>query len=135
MRKVIIVASLAVVVTLATYIMLTRIPAGSENGACCPTTASERTTLDPALFQGDVHQAYVIAERHPALLIQLHCYCGCDREVGHRSLLDCYRDRHATTCPICLGEALMAGRMADEGKSIDQIREAVDARYAHAHGS
>jgi len=102
-----------------------------DNPAVDRLLEEARTTLDPALFQGDVHQAYVAAERYPGILIQLHCYCGCDREIGHRSLLDCYRDRHATTCPICLGEALMAGRMTYEGKPIDQIREAIRARYAH----
>ena len=131
MRKLLVASSLVIIVTVVTYAAVTRSRAGSGSGACCPAAAGQRTTLDPALFQGDVHQAYVAAERYPGILIQLHCYCGCDREIGHRSLLDCYRDRHATTCPICLGEALMAGRMTYEGKPIDQIREAIRARYAH----
>ena len=133
MRKLILVSSLVIVVAVAVY-AVARSRAGSGS-ACCPAASGPRVTLDPALFQGDVRQAYVNAERYPAILVELHCYCGCDREVGHRSLLDCYRDRHATTCPICLGEALLAGRMTDEGKSVDQIREAIRVRYAHAHGS
>ena len=48
-----------------------------------------RITLDPNQFVGDVKKAYQIAEHDPALLAQLHCYCGCDRTDGHKNLLDC----------------------------------------------
>jgi hypothetical protein len=51
--------------------------------------AKLRLTLDPNLFVGDVKHAYQIAERDPALLAQLYCYCGCDRTSGHNNLLDC----------------------------------------------
>jgi len=127
-RKLAIASALVVAVALATYAAVIRTGGGSGSG---PADTGPRATLDPALFQGDVHDAYVAAERYPGVLVQVHCYCGCDKEVGHRSLLDCYRDRHATTCPICIGEALMAARMTAEGKPIDQIREAIRARYAH----
>ena len=45
-----------------------------------------RMTLDPNQFVGEVKQAYLIAESDPALLAQLHCYCGCDRTDGHKNL-------------------------------------------------
>ena len=43
--------------------------------------AHERVTLDPDQFVGPAKQAYQVAEKSPALLAQLHCYCGCDRSV------------------------------------------------------
>ena len=61
-----------------------------------------RVTLDPKNFQGDVRKAYEAAERNPALLAQMHCYCGCDKADGHKNLLDCFRDSHGSTCAICV---------------------------------
>jgi len=90
-----------------------------------------RETLDPQGFQGNVREAYEIAQRDPALLAQLHCYCGCDKQLGHKSLLDCYRDDHASRCGICLGEARDAEPMASQGMPVERIRDALRTRYAH----
>jgi hypothetical protein len=90
-----------------------------------------RITLDPKGFQGNVREAYEVAERDPALLAQLHCYCGCDKADGHKNLLDCFRDSHGSTCAICVGEARDASAMAARGVTIEQIRDALRARYAH----
>ena len=92
---------------------------------------SLRVTLDPNRFQGDVRKAYQIAQDDPALLAQLHCYCGCDKADGHRNLLDCYRTEHGAHCEICVGEANDAEAMAKRGMSIDQIRDALRARYGN----
>jgi len=78
-----------------------------------------------------VREAYEIAERDPTLLAQLHCYCGCDKAIGHKSLLDCYRDTHGSRCEICVGEAHDAESMASRGVPVEQIRDALRARYAH----
>lgn len=91
----------------------------------------QRLTLDPSLFGGRAHKAYEIARHDPALLAQLHCYCGCDKELGHRNLLDCYRSNHAAHCPICMGEAIDAQKMADEGLPVEQIRRALRDHYSH----
>jgi hypothetical protein len=90
-----------------------------------------RVTLDPKNFQGPVREAYEAAERDPALLAQMHCYCGCDRAEGHKNLLDCFRDTHGSTCAICVGEARDAEAMANRGVPVEQIRDALRARYAH----
>jgi len=90
-----------------------------------------RLTLDPALFNGQVKEAYTVAQRHPDLLVQLHCYCGCDKTDGHKNLLDCYRDTHGSHCAICVGEARDAQAMAESGMPVDQIRDALRQRYSH----
>ena len=90
-----------------------------------------RETLDPLGFQGNVREAYEIARRDPALLAQLHCYCGCDKQLGHKNLLDCYRDDHASRCGVCLGEALDGEPMARQGMPVERIRDALRTRYAH----
>jgi len=107
-----------------------------ENGktACCLKNVknddSSSGTLDPELFKGKVRTAYQIARDNPAMLAQLHCYCGCDKEYGHRNLLDCFRDSHSSRCEICLGEALEADRLANQSTPVEQIRDALRARYA-----
>jgi len=91
-------------------------------------------TLDPAMFTGPVHDAYVAAREHPELLAQLHCYCGCDRLHGHNNLLDCFRDNHGGHCAICVGEAVDAARMYQAGTPVDQIRDALRERYNRHQG-
>ena len=88
-----------------------------------------RVTLDPNQFVGEVKRAYQIAERNPALLAQLHCWCGCDVTDGHKNLLDCYRDTHGSHCAICTGEAIEAERLAAQGTPVDKIRDALRDRY------
>ncbi len=107
-------------------------PRESATAAGDPKSAGQqlRVTLDPKHFQGDVRQAYEVAERDPALLAQMHCYCGCDRQEGHKSLLDCFRDDHGSKCAICVGEARDADAMAGRGVPIDEIRDTLRARYA-----
>ena len=113
-------------------------------GHCCCTGRAEAETLaanaasgaqgpgtlDPNQFVGPVREAYKYAGQNPALLAQLHCYCGCDKAEGHQSLLDCYRGTHASACEICTGEVLLAKRMADQGSPVDQIRDAIRKNFA-----
>jgi hypothetical protein len=107
-----------------------RVAAGA---ACCLNDPAQqlRVTMDPKNFQGEVRRAYEAAERNPALLAQMHCYCGCDKADGHKNLLDCFRDSHGSTCAICVGEARDAEAMANRGVPVEQIRDALRARYAH----
>jgi hypothetical protein len=90
-----------------------------------------RMTLDPNQFVGEVKRAYQIAEHDPALLAQMHCYCGCDRTDGHKNLLDCYRDTHGAHCAICTGEAIEAEKLAEQGMPVEKIRDALRDRFAN----
>ena len=110
-------------------------------GHCCCTGRAEaetvaakgaqgRVTLDPNQFVGPVKEAYKFAEQNPALLAELHCYCGCDKAEGHQNLLDCYRSTHGASCEICTGEALLAKRMSEQGSPVDQIRNAIRRNFA-----
>lgn len=90
--------------------------------AGCSGPKPTSLTLDYHRFLGPAREAYQIAEEKPALLKQLHCYCGCDKEIGHTNLFDCFRDEHSSHCPICTGEALIADRLDAEGKTVDQIK-------------
>jgi len=89
----------------------------------------ELITLDPQAFEGEARESYRIAREHPQLLAGLHCYCQCDERLGHRNLLDCYRDTHAASCGICMGEAKDAVEMTKWGASMEEIRDTLKGRY------
>lgn len=60
----------------------------------------------------------------------IRCHCGCADAPGNYSLLSCYEgDAMAKVCPVCKGEGRLATRMHREGKSLDDIRVAIDAQF------
>ncbi len=141
LRKIPIAIAAGVAVVALTYAVLTvcgvgRSPAISSRASAAAVSSNAaisklRYTLDPNLFTGDARRAYEIAAHYPALLAQLHCYCGCERDGSMHNLLDCYRSDHGSHCPICIGEALEAERLAKQGVLIEQIRDKLRARYAN----
>jgi hypothetical protein len=86
-----------------------------------------------------VREAYQFAVANPRVLRQVPCYCGCGG-MGHTSNYSCYVgvspsgakafDGHALGCSICVDIALDAMRLLEEGKSIPQIRDYIDATYS-----
>lgn len=67
----------------------------------------------------------------PHVVDGIRCHCGCADLDGHYSLLTCYEseDAMAKSCPICQGMGRVAVRMAQAGRSLADIREAVDAQF------
>ena len=124
-------AVVVVVIAYADHVSTQPQPSVRRMAVASDPAALLRVTLDPDKFQGDVREAYKVAERDPALLAQLHCYCGCDKADGHKNLLDCFRDTHGSRCEICVGEARDAESMASRGMPVEQIRDVLRARYAH----
>jgi len=124
-------AVVVVVIAYADHVSTQPQPSARLMAVASDPAALLRVTLDPDKFQGDVREAYKVAERDPALLAQLHCYCGCDKADGHKNLLDCFRDTHGSRCEICVGEARDAESMASRGMPVEQIRDVLRARYAH----
>src|SRR5260370_7164271 len=122
---------LVVGIAYASYNSSNSQPSDRQLAAAGDAGAQLRITLDPNNFQGTVREAYQVAEKDPALLAQLHCYCGCDVTDGHKNLLDSFRDKHGSTSPICCGEARDAEAMATRGMPVEQIRDTLRARYAH----
>jgi hypothetical protein len=88
-------------------------------------------TLDPKQFADpETQNLYALAATEKAVLYQLPCYCRCDKEVGHKSLLDCYVDDHASHCILCKKEAAFAYTETKAGKTAAQIRkEIMDGRW------
>ena len=57
----------------------------------------DRPTLSPQMFTGRIRSAYEIARAIPEVLDRLYCYCRCRENFGHKNLLTCYVDTHAST--------------------------------------
>lgn len=83
-------------------------------------------TLPPSQFSNPlVAEAYEIAGEIPDVLAQQPCYCHCDKEFGHGSLLDCFVSTHTAGCGICMGETFYAYQMTRQGKTPEEIRQGI----------
>jgi hypothetical protein len=76
-------------------------------------------------YPWQVH-VYQQAIRMGNVLYQLPCYCRCDRALGHTSLRSCYEGLHGTECSTCAKEAFFTARQLKQGKTVAQIREAIN---------
>jgi hypothetical protein len=66
----------------------------------------------------------------PEVVDGIRCQCGCASMEGYYSLLSCFEgDAMARSCPICQGEGRLVARLHKEGRTLDEIRAAVDAKY------
>lgn len=76
-----------------------------------------------------VADVYQIAAQIPQVLDGLYCYCDCQENFSHYSLLDCFRSDHGAGCDICLAEAVIAWNMTRDGAGLAEIREVIDQQY------
>ncbi|MEM7414575.1 MAG: hypothetical protein AAF389_03700 [Gemmatimonadota bacterium] len=66
----------------------------------------------------------------PHIVDGLGCHCGCGAMPEMRSLLSCYEGiGMAQFCVICSGEGRLAVQLHAEGRSLQEIREAIDSRF------
>lgn len=86
--------------------------------------------LPPERVPESAREAYKAARAIPEVLDGVYCHCDCAERDGLYSLLSCFETEMPITCGFCLEEAKMAHRLAREGKSLDEIRAAIDAEFA-----
>lgn len=67
----------------------------------------------------------------PEVADGIRCNCGCAHTDGFYSLLSCYEGKGAMArdCHICQGQGRLAVRLHKAGKSLQDIRAAVDAKF------
>ncbi|PYU76984.1 MAG: hypothetical protein DMG49_00430 [Acidobacteria bacterium] len=83
-------------------------------------------TMNPELFPDPmVQNAYAIAAKIKKTLYQQPCYCHCDRNQGHGSLLDCFASKHGAGCNICIDEDFYSYEQSRKGKTAAQIRAGI----------
>lgn len=90
-------------------------------------------------------ELYQAVHDHADVMSGVTCYCGCSDglavETPHDSLLRCYVaehpadegsvtwTNHSTSCGICKKEMEDVIALSKQGKTADEIREAIDAKY------
>lgn len=76
-------------------------------------------------------EAYAAARAAPQVLDGTYCHCDCSKHAKppHRSLLTCFESDHGAYCDICMGEAVLAAQLSSEGKTLDDIRRAIDRQF------
>ena len=105
-------------------------------------TTADAHTLPSFLnnYTETTKQFYAQVPEIAHILQELNCYCGCmEYDVPHDSLFRCFIagvddngvhwTDHGASCGICLMEVRDAIKMAAEGKSVDDIKQHIDATY------
>jgi hypothetical protein len=92
--------------------------------------ASKVLTRDKLTENAAVEPVFEMVRKIPQIADGIRCQCGCAELPEFYSLLSCYEaDGMAQHCVICQGEAKLAFRMHEQGKSLDEIRAAIDAKF------
>ena len=92
--------------------------------------ASKVLTRDKLTEHPAAEPVFDMVRKIPQVVDGIRCQCGCAELPEFYSLLSCYEaDGMAQHCVICQGEAKLAFRMHEQGKSLDQIRAAIDEKF------
>jgi hypothetical protein len=82
------------------------------------------------LHEKDAAEVFDIVRGIPQIADGIRCHCGCAERPGFRSLLSCFEsDGMAQHCSVCQGAAKLAHRLHRRGRTLQQIREAIDDEY------
>lgn len=93
-------------------------------------TAAKVLTKDQLGEHQDAAPVFDLVRQIPEVVDGIRCQCGCSALEGKYSLLSCYEaDGMAAHCQICQGEGRLAYRLHKQGKSLDEIRAAIDAKF------
>jgi hypothetical protein len=93
-------------------------------------TAAKVLTKDQLGEHQDAAPVFDMVREIPQVVDGLRCQCGCSALEGKYSLLSCFEaDGMAGHCQICQGEGRLAYRLHKKGKTLDEIRSAIDAKF------
>ncbi len=66
----------------------------------------------------------------PEIMDGIRCNCNCEHPPDLYSLLSCFEGKGmARECGVCQSQGRLAVRLHKAGKSLDEIRVAVDAKF------
>ena len=92
--------------------------------------ASHVLTKEQLTENADAAPVFDMVRSIPQIADGIRCQCGCADMPGFYSLLSCYeKDGMAQHCLISQGEGRLAFRLHGEGKTLDEIRSAIDAKF------
>ena len=107
------------------------LPAGGPHPTPRPgITAANVLTKDQLADHPKAVEVFDMVREIPEVVDGIRCQCGCADSTGYYSLLSCYEgDAMARSCPVCQGQGRLVYRLHKDGKTLDEIRHAIDARY------
>ena len=106
-------------------------PLGTRPNHPDPRPGITAAKVLPADRVHDARDEFEQVREIPQIIDGIRCPCGCADREGFYSLLSCYEgDGMAQHCVICRGEASLAFRMHEQGKSLDEIRTAIDKQFS-----
>ena len=119
-------------------------PTGHTMGHAMPSAAEAESAWDARpdyvrTADARTQEAYAFAIARPDVADWMPCYCGCVA-MDHRNNTDCYLrprengmpvvfDEHASYCGVCVDITLLSKSMIGEGRSLSEIRAAVDGQF------
>ncbi|SNQ59994.1 PCYCGC motif-containing (lipo)protein [Candidatus Methanoperedens nitratireducens] len=132
-----IIGVVAVIMLAGGYILLSG--GGSSQD---PATTNQLKLPSFAYKDAMTLKAYTYATKHPEMLEQIPCYCGCGGHgsaasdgKAHRFLRDCFindnwqYDDHGSNCDTCLALASKTQDYLAAGKTLKEARELIDREY------
>jgi hypothetical protein len=129
-------AAIALAARVARADALARVHAPSHAEPKHPTprpgvTAAKLPSSEELADTPDAIPAFDMVRQIPEIADGIRCTCGCAERPEYYSLLTCYEgtDAMARHCTICQGQGRLAFRMHGQGKSLDEIRKGIDARF------
>lgn len=95
-----------------------------------PGIDASKVLTSEQLQDEDAVRAFDAVRKIPRIADGIRCHCGCAERPGYYSLLSCYEgEGMAQMCLICQGEGMLAERLHRDGRTLDEIRAAIDARF------
>lgn len=93
-------------------------------------TSAKVLTADALKENPKAAPVFDMVRKIPEIADGIRCQCGCAELPEFYSLLSCYEaDGMAQHCVICQGEGRLAYTMHEQGKTLDEIRAAIDDRF------
>jgi hypothetical protein len=93
-------------------------------------TAAKVLTRDQLGEHKDAAPVFDMVREIPQIVDGIRCQCGCASMESKYSLLSCYEaDGMAGHCEICQNEGRLAYRLHKQGKTLKEIRAAIDAKF------
>ncbi len=76
-----------------------------------------------------VRAAFEAARSNPEIFDGVYCVCECAEGMNHRSLLACFESKQPFGCWGCQEQAEFLSDRIKDGKTLVEIREAVDKKW------
>jgi len=95
-----------------------------------PGITAAKVLTREQLHDRELAPVFDLVRQMPQIADGIGCNCGCSTLPGMRSLLSCFEgEGMAQHCLVCQGEAKLAHRLFREGKTLAEIRAAIDREF------